>query len=234
MKKLGSILLGAFLLGIVVVAVSLLTSAPAPAAPTVPPIPVAVVNTPLPVNASISGIPTVNVSGLPAVQLSGTPTVNLSTSSSNPLYVDADRSARNSFSASCDTSNYDPTAGQASCTIFTIPAGRQVVIESVACTAEVAAGQGIGQADLIVPNIPFGAGAGSGAVPNYVPLAMTRQTLNTSGSGVDIWALSNQLKLYGAAPSYGSVDIGVYFRASFPNLNPPQGMNCVINGYMVP
>ena len=232
MKKLGSILLGTVCLCLFAVAVSLLTSAPAPAAPTVPPIPVAVVNTPLSVNASVVGTPTVNVSGLPAVQLSGTPTVNLNSSANSPVYVDADRPARNSFSASCDTTNYDPTYGQASCTIFTIPAGRQVVIQSVACTAEVAAGQGPAQANLIIPNIPFGVAAGSGAIGYYVPLAMTRQTLN-SGSGVDIWALSNQMTLYGSAPSGGSVDIGVFFRASLPNLNPPQGMSCVINGYLV-
>src|SRR5207248_10768199 len=92
---------------------------------------------------------------LPAVQLSGTPAVSVSNTASTPIYVDADRPARNSFSASCFTDNYDSASGQASCTIFTIPAGRQVVIESVGCTAEVAAGQGPAQADLIIPNIPY-------------------------------------------------------------------------------
>lgn len=206
------------------------------AAPPTPSIPVNVTNTPLAVqgtvNANVSG--TVGVSSLPAVQLSGTPTVSVNSSSTNPVYVDADRPARNSFSASCDTENYDPTSGQASCTIFTIPAGRQVVIESVACTAEVAAGQGPAQATLIVPNIPFGNAPGSAAYPTYIPLAMTKQTLNNVGGGVDIWALTNQFRAYGAAPSQGSVDIGVFFRASLPNLNPPQGMNCVIEGYLVP
>jgi len=211
------------------------TLAPIAAAPPTPAIPVAVTNTPLPVqgnvNANVSG--TVGVSSLPAVELSGTPTVNLNTTPTAPLYVDADRPARNSFSASCATQSYDPASGQASCTIFTIPAGREVVIESVACTAEVAAGQGPGQADLIVPNIPFGAAPGSAAYPTYIPLAMSRQTLN-SGAGVDIWALTNQFRAYGQAPAQGSVDISVFCRASLPNLNPPQGMNCVIEGYLVP
>ena len=207
MKKLRSVLLGTLCLCILAVAISLLTSAPAPAAPTVPTIPVAVMNTPLPVNASISGTPSVNVSSLPAVQLSGTPTLNLNSTPGSPLYVDADRPARNSFSAACDTQNYDSTSGQASCTILTIPAGRQVVIESVACTAEVAAGQGPAQADLIIPNIPFGSAAGAGAVPYYVPLAMTWQTLNAAGGGVDMWALTNQVRLYGTAPSGGSMDV---------------------------
>jgi len=233
MKKLGSILLGTICLCILAIAVGLLTSAPAPAAPVVPTIPVAVVNTPLAVNASVSGTPTVNVNSLPAVQLSGTPTVNLSSTASDPLYVDADRPARNSFSASCNTQNYDSTSGRASCTIFTIPAGRQIVIESVACSAETPIGQGL-QASLMVPNIPFGAAPGSQAFPNYVPLAMTRQTLTVSPDGVEIWALTNQIRLYGAAPTNGSVDIGVLFQASGPSLDPPQGMSCVINGYLVP
>jgi hypothetical protein len=171
------------------------------------------------------------VNSLPAVQLSGTPAVSLNTTPTSPIYVDTDRAARNNFSASCFTNNYDSASGQASCNIFTIPAGRQVVIESVGCTAEVAAGQGPAQADLIIPNIPFGGNPASGAIGYYFPLAMTRQTL--SSSGVDIWAITNQFRAYGAAPTGGSVDIGVFFRASLPNLNPPQGMNCTIAGYLV-
>jgi len=167
----------------------------------------------------------------PPIEFSGT--VNVNTTPTRPVYVDADRPARNSFSASCFTNNYDSNSGQASCTIFTIPARRQVVVESVSCTAEVAAGQGPAQADLIIPNIPYGSGPGSGVIAYQFPLAMTKQTLNT-GTGADIWAITNQFRAYGRAPSDGSVDIGVFFRASLPNLNPPQGMNCTIAGYVVP
>jgi hypothetical protein len=239
LKKSISLALGLAILATVAVVLTAGTVGASPsllplaAAPPTPSIPVAVTNTPLPV--SISGTPTVNANiGTPSVNINGTPTVNVNSSATSPVYVDTDRPARNSFSASCDTQNYDPASGQASCTIFTIPAGRQVVIESVACTAEVAAGQGPAQANLIIPNIPFGAAPGSAAYPNYIPLAMSRQTLNNPGGGVDIWALTNQFRAYGAAPSQGSVDIGVFFRASLPNLNPPQGMNCVIEGYLVP
>lgn len=243
LKKSVSIALGLLVLAAVAVVITTGTVGASPslvpiaAAPPTPSIPVAVTNTPLPVTGTVNaniGTPTVNVNSLPAVQLSGTPTVNVNSSSTAPIYVDTDRAARNSFSASCDTQNYDPVSGQASCTIFTIPAGRQVVIESIGCTAEVAAGQGPAQANLIIPNIPFGAAPGSAAYPNYIPLAMTRQTLNNPGGGVDIWALTNQFRAYGAAPSQGSVDIGVFFRASLPNLDPPQGMNCIIEGYLVP
>jgi hypothetical protein len=180
-------------------------------------------------NVGISGTPTVNVNTLPAVQLSGTPSVNLNTTPTTPVYVDTDRSARNNFDAFCSTGNPDPTYGQASCSIFTIPAGRQVVIESASCTAELAAGDGPGQADLIIPNIPYGAPAGSGANGYYFPLAMSKQS---GSSVVDIWALTTQLRAYGASPAGGTVDISVFFRAN-PS-SAPQGMNCTIAGYVVP
>ena len=136
---------------------------------------------------------------------------------------DNDRSVRNTFDASCFTNNYNSTSGQASCTIFTIPAGSQVVIETVACTAEVSAGQGPAQADLIIPN----------GLANYLfPLAMCKQTNNTT-TGVDIWAITNQIRAYGNSPQGGTTSIGVFFRASLPNLSPPQGMNCTIAGYVV-
>ena len=103
LKKSISLALGLVLLATVAVVISTGTVGASPrvnsiaAAPPTPAIPVAVTNTPLPVqgtvNANVSG--TVGVSSLPAVQLSGTPTVNLSTSPTAPLYVDADRSARN-------------------------------------------------------------------------------------------------------------------------------------------
>ncbi len=240
LKKSLSIAFGLLFLAAVAVVITTGTVGASPslvpiaAAPPTPSIPVNVTNTPLAVTGTVNaniGTPTVNVNSLPAVQLSGTPTVNLNTTPTAPLYVDADRPARNSFSASCDTQNYDSGSGQASCTIFTIPAGRQIVIETVACTAEVAGGQGPAQADLIIPNIPYGA-APTSAIGYYFPVAMSRQTLNSSG--VDIWAVTNQVRAYGAAPTGGSVDIGVFFRASLPNLNPPQGMSCTIAGYLVP
>ncbi len=44
--------------------------------------------------------------------------------------VDADRPARNGFNSSCFTGNVDPVYCQASCALFTIPAGREAVIET--------------------------------------------------------------------------------------------------------
>lgn len=105
------------------------------------------------------------------------------------------------------------------------------MIETVGCTAEVAAGQGPAQADLVVPNIPYGASPASGASEYLFNLAMTKQT--NSSSGVDIWGITNQVHIYGGAPTGGGVDIGVFFRASLPDLSPPQGMFCSISGYVV-
>jgi hypothetical protein len=211
------------------------------AAATITSVPVSVVNTPLPVQgtvtANIDGMPTVNanINGTPTVNanINGTPAVTLNTTPTTPVYVDADRPARNSFDASCNTGNVDPVYGQASCTIFTIPAGRQVVIETAACTAELAAGTGPGQADLIIPNIPYGAAPGSGPIGYYYTLAMSKQADGAAvGASVDLWGMTTQFRAYGAAPAAGTVDIGVFFRANLSSA--PQGMNCTISGYVVP
>jgi hypothetical protein len=137
---------------------------------------------------------------------------------------DKDRLTRSNFDATCATTNYDATTGQASCTIYTIPAGSTAVIESLACTAEVAAGQGPGQADLIIPY---------NGTNYYFALAMTQQTTNPSGQGVNIWAITNQIRAYGNAPTSATTSIGVFFRASLPNLSPPQGMFCTVAGYVL-
>ena len=141
-------------------------------------------------------------------------------------YGDADRPTRNSFDASCSTGQPDPVYGQASCTIFTIPAGRQVVIETAACTAAVPTGTGVGQADLIIPNIPYGGGA---PINYYYNLAMT---LQSNGAPVDLWGMTTQFRAYAAAPSSGTVGIGVFFRSG-ASAAIPEGMSCTISGYLV-
>ena len=141
-------------------------------------------------------------------------------------YGDADGPTRTSFDASCSTGQPDPVYGQASCTIFTIPAGRQVVIETAACTAEVPTGTGVGQADLIIPNIPYGGGA---PINYYYNLAMT---LQSNGTPVDLWGMTTQFRAYAAAPSSGTVGIGVFFRSG-TSAAIPEGMNCTISGYLV-
>jgi len=204
------------------------TRRPLPAATTSIALPVTVTNPSLTVqgnvNANVSG--TVGVNSLPAVQLAGTPTVQLSNTPVTPVYVDADRAARNGFNVSCSTGNIDPVYGQASCSLLTILPGRQVVIETVSCQAELATGEGPGDVQLIVPNTPFSPGG-----PDHVShlLALTKQA---SGSGVDIWRMTTPLRAYGSAPSQGSVDVGLFFRANPASPN-PQGIICTISGFLV-
>lgn len=176
------------------------------------------------VNANVSG--TVGVNSLPAVQLAGTPTVQLSNTPVTPVYVDAERAARNGFNVSCFTGNIDPVYGQASCPLLTIPAGRQVVIETVSCQAELATGDGPADVQLIVPNSPFTPGG-----PDHVShlLALSKQDSN---SGVDIWRVTTPLRAYGSAPAQGSVDVGLFFRAN-PASSGPQGISCTISGFLV-
>jgi hypothetical protein len=189
---------------------------------------VKVVNTPLPVqgsvNANVTG--TVSVSSLPAVQLSGTPTVKLATTPTTPVYVDADRPARNGFNVWCSTGNIDSVHGQASCSLLTIPAGRQVVIETISCQAELFAGEGPADVQLTVPNTPFTPG-GPGGVSHF--LTLTKQS---SSPNLDIWRMTTPLRAYGSAPAQGSANIGLFFRANPARPN-PQGIFCTISGYMV-
>ncbi len=188
--------------------------------PTTPSVPVTIVNTPLPVQGSV----TANVTG--TVGVTSLPGVNLNTSPTAPLYVDAERPARNGFNVSCFTGNVDSVNGQASCTLLSIPAGRQVVIETISCQAELFAGQGPGDVQLIVPNTPFTAGG-----PDHVSHLLTL-TKQASTPSLDIWRMTTPLRAYASAPSQGSVGVGLFFRAN-PASPPPQDMTCTISGYMV-
>lgn len=184
---------------------------------------------PLPVTGTVAATQTgawnVGINGTPTVSISGTPTVGVNTTSTTPIFVDADRPARDGFNSSCFTGNVDPMFGQASCTLFTIPPGREVVIETISCQAELYAGDGPGDVQMIVPSPPV---AGT---PDHVShlLTLTKQAGN---SAVDIWRMTTQLRAYGSAPAGGSVDIGLFFRAD-PSRPNPQGISCTISGYLV-
>lgn len=163
---------------------------------------------------------------LAAAPAAAKPAIVVSNTSATPLFVDTGSTTRNGFNASCSTGNIDPKSGQASCTLLTIPAGRKVVIETVSCQAEVPSGRGPADVQLIVPNSPLG----GGPVVNVSHLlALSRQ----DGDGsLDIWRATIPLRAYGGAPASGSVNIGVFFRATYsPNV--PEGMICAISGYMV-
>lgn len=187
-------------------------AAPPPTA--VPAIPVTVANTPLPVQGNVNAT------------LTGTPAVRLDTTPTTPLFVDADRPARNGFNVSCVTPNVDSLNGQAGCTLLTIPSGRQVVIETISCQAELCTGEGPGDVQLIVPNTPFTQGG-----PDHVSHLLTL-TKQASTSALDIWRMTTPLRAHASAPAQGSVDVGVFFRAN-PTRPSPQDMSRTISGYVV-
>lgn len=216
----------------------LLSIAAAPPAPPTPAVPVTVVNTPLSVtgsvgvtgnvNAAVTG--NVNASVTGTVAVTNTPTVNFSNSATTPIYVDTDRSARNAFIAACSTGPVTPSSPQVQCSPFLVPPSSTAVIETVACTAEVAPGLGIGQALLVVPSATN--------APINIPLAMTNQTNNLNES-VEIWAMTSQVRIYAFGanlPGIAGSPIWVNFGATAASLTTgaPQGMNCVISGYVVP
>jgi hypothetical protein len=89
-----------------------------------------------------------------------------------PLQVGGTPAVVNAFNARCETGNVDPVYGQASCTLFTVPAGRQVVIESISCQVEIYAGDGPGDIQLILPSP---SGTGGGPTPVSHSLALTKQ-----------------------------------------------------------
>ena len=62
---------------------------------------------------------------------------------------------------------------------------------------------------------------------DYFPQAMSRQTDNAT-TGVDIGAITNQIRAYRNSARSGATSIGVFVRVSLPNLSPPQGMSSTI------
>jgi hypothetical protein len=219
--------------GVIVLALLLISAQPAYSQASIP---VRVTNTTVPVSGTVnvsslpavtlSGTPAVQITGTPTVQLSGTPAVSLSTTPTTPLFVDTDRPARNGFNASCYTGDVDNTYGQASCRLLTIPAGRQVVIESLSCQASLVAGDGPGDVQLILPNIPLG----GGPVTNVSHLITLQKQVEVSTFA--IWKTTTPFRAYASAPAGGSVGVGLFFRANY-SPSSPQGITCAVSGYMV-
>ncbi|MDE3158017.1 MAG: hypothetical protein KGM92_04535 [Acidobacteriota bacterium] len=62
---------------------------------------------------------------------------------------------------------------------------------------------------------------------DYFPQAMSRQT-NNATTGVDIEAITNQIRAYRNSARSGTTSTGAFVRVSLPNLSPPQGMGSTI------
>src|SRR6266702_514884 len=150
MKRFSKLMLIALSFGISAVALSLVPGKPAGAAGSAP---VTVTNTPLPVqgavsatqsgtwNVGISGTPNVNVSSLPAVQFNGAQPVAFSNAEANPVFTrDADNPGRHSYVGrfTCRI-----PSGQAFCDAALLPAppaGKVLIIETIAVEAAVPSG----------------------------------------------------------------------------------------------
>jgi hypothetical protein len=169
----------------------------------------------------------VTVTNVPSVNAHITDaSVAVRNSGASPLYVDTDSSARTNFNASCNTPNVDSTYGQASCTLLTIPAGRQIVIETVSCQAEAATGSGPADVQLIVPNAPLA----GGAIQNVSHLlTLSRQA---GDSTLEIWRMTTALRAYGRSPDSGTVSVGLFYRSNYV-ANTPVSIVCAISGYMI-
>jgi hypothetical protein len=195
------------------------------AAPPTPSIPVNVTNTPLAVNgtvnANITNTPTVNAN------IAGVVNANVSTSANAPLYVDTDQDARNGFNASCGTGDVDPVYGQGSCTLFTIPTGREVVIESIACQSILVSGGIPGQANLVVPNLTAGPMPSGQAY--LVDIGLSKAASNQY---FDIYRFMSPYRVYASASDQGGVNVGLFFRTDY-SPTAPQGLSCTVSGHMV-
>ncbi len=234
LKKVVSLCLGLVLLAAMAVVIPTgsvdaqsLRLNPIAAAPPTPSVPVSVVNTPLPVSGTVNA----NINGASVnATINGTPTVNanVSTSATAPLYVDTDTPARNGFNASCYTDAVDSTYGQASCTLFQIPAGREVVIESVACDALLVTGNIPGQADIVLANESVGPFPSGGEV--LYPIA-----LNKTGSqnGLDLYQIMTPFRMYASSPAQGAISVGLFYRTN-PSTTYGQGLSCTVAGHIVP
>jgi hypothetical protein len=141
------------------------------------------------------------------------------------LQTGGTRAIVNAFNASCATGNVDAVHGQAGCTLFTVPAGRQVVIESISCQVEIYAGDGPGDIQLVLPS-PSTTGGGPMQVSHF--LTLTKQA---SGNNLDIWRMTTPLRAYAIAPAGGTTGIGLFFRAN-PSRPRPQDAFCTISGYI--
>jgi len=181
---------------------------------------VQVTNTPLPVQINNAQVPisgTVAVSSLPAVTLNGTPQVSVSTTSSTPLFADAERAARNAVGANCFVYFTTPPT-QVSCTLMTVPSGMTLVIETETCRADVDPGGGFGPVvlNLVPPHSQY-----------YVGYDLALPRINNI-PGSDNYALSAAMRLY--ADQNTTVSLSASGASGVAVIG---GISCSIAGYLV-
>jgi hypothetical protein len=243
MKKLKSVFLAAACLSVLALTVSLVTSTPTPSAPPPPPPPVdrvEVVNTPLPVQGTVSANITnsvlpvsgaVSVTSLPAVTLNGTSPVSLSNTESSAVYVvEAYAAAANNAyggrtppTAGSTLSPY--SGGQNNCTGFDpVPTGFVLVADMASLSAEVPPG-------TLVQNAYFGFTANATDVLPFVYMVPTKVG---SFNGNDYYVASAPIRAYIPATASGTVQVGITTTIAAGATLTPFAMTCTVYGHLVP
>jgi hypothetical protein len=180
-----------------------------------------VINAQLPVVGSVNSHITntvVPISG--TVNVNSMPAINLSNTSTTPLFVDPDSSARSAVAAVC-SAIFDAN-GSASCTLTTVPNGQILVVDTISCVAGTVQGGLVTPLVLSFNAIPVGGGA---ATSFFHQLALTK--VGGDAEDGDFWGLTTQVRIYMTGSVFLRGQIG-----TVPN-NFGGSMGCEISGHMV-
>jgi len=171
-------------------------------------------------SVSVSSLPGVQVNSLPAVQLVGGSTVNVGNTSANPIPVVnlGGGSSTPLQPVQVDTSTQEnPGSNVSTLNLFTVPAGKTLVIEFVTMTGQVPLGQHVETMEIISVAPPFG-GASHQMLVNPQPDAVDTEP---------IFRASQMVKIYAQTGS----TVQALFRRSASNLSATYGVS--ISGYLV-
>lgn len=142
-----------------------------------------------------------------------------------PAYVDAERPARNAFGATCYIPDVDPSINEATCTLLTLSAGQEVVIETATCSALIATGN-VPDVELMMTAPAFG-GSGTVDLDHFLPV-----TRAGGDSTIEFWRFASPLHIYATTPAGSAGSIGVFFGAT-ASASVRQNVTCSIAGYTV-
>lgn len=178
-------------------------------------VPVRVINTPLPVQGTVNA----NITNS-SVPVSGS--VSVSNTPDAPLFAEIENAARSAVAATCNVDFTDPPS-QVNCQLGTVPLGKILVIEMIACGASTSIGGTIGPISLVV-GAPHMSG---GVVQNtYFNLALTKVT--TIPEAYDQYAFTSQIRAYSVPGST------VYISAVGEKpLVARTSVSCTIAGHLV-
>ena len=181
--------------------------------------PVNVLNTPLPVQGTVSvgNKPSVDVANTPTVNLAGGSSVNVSNpldSQSNPAPL-VTLEAAQPYEDTCDLNLPPATVGTQTCNFQAIPTGKRLVIQEV--DANILVDPGVKPVILQV-------GTGS-PVPHYLTTTFTGSYAGLQ----DVFAAHQATHLYVSKNQKPSCTVLLGALTT----NPSDGMNCSLSGFLV-